>query len=271
MCGSVGMPTTAMAMPSSQVASATGGGSVTQVPVQQTADWTVYAPPTSPMPIQDALAGSATGTATMPAMPAPSGSGAPAGKDAKHGHIMIPRDKPVNQAKARKNLKATMEFFGNIKRTNKGLSFRPGSTMTHAKVGKELRKKFKKQYPNLPVPTHVMFSGKGKVPLGVMYASRDGDFDLGMGRKHQHFAGGAQMQHMWFTPEDLDLAFADTPGVSPIVRAHRELDFQPSERVLAAMAAGRTTVISDEDMAAMHSGGMDMGAATAASAAGHAH
>jgi len=277
MCGSVGTPTIPGAMAMPMAPQATGGGQVvTQASVPSSnKDWTIIDPETgldpTTQPIFDAMKGStAGGGMTMPTAPsAPTAPAAPAGKEAKHEHIMIPRDTPENPTRAKKILKATMSTFGKLKKTSKDITFRPGSTQTHGKISKELRQKFKKEHPGMPVPTHVTFAAKGTAALGVMYSSKDGDYDLGLGRKHQHFEGGAQMQHVWFTPKNMDLAFADTPGVSNIVRAYREPDFEPSERVKAAIANGETSIPSETMDASMP--GMSMAGMDTAATGGHAH
>jgi hypothetical protein len=134
--------------------------------------------------------------------------------DAKagHGHIMIPRTTPVDKQRARKIAKAVKSFFKDVKRSQ--VTFAKTGVKTHGVLPESMRKAFKAKYPDLPAPRSIVFPKGGKTPIGVVYNEKvnGANFDLGMGMKHKHSATGSEMEHVWFTPNDLALAYSDSSG-----------------------------------------------------------
>jgi hypothetical protein len=133
------------------------------------------------------------------------------------GHTVVERTKPVDKKRAKAIAKAVSEFFGTTKRGD--VTFKPGG-QTHGRLTDEARAAFKKKY-GLPAPRSVVFPKGGNKPIGVVYNEKvNGNFDLGMGVKHTHREGGNEMEHVWFTPGNLDLAYTDSgKGVAKQVQA----------------------------------------------------
>lgn len=164
----------------------------------------------------------AGGNPTQMAMPMPADT--KAGKHGKHhgtkgvkgnpnqgpgrmkGHMsIIPRSAPENPERAGAILDAVVQSFAHHGRA--GLDFK--NNQTHGYLSAAERREFTRRYPGLPAPNALVFEGKGTKPLGVVYRTSRGQFDLGMGARHQHHDGNDQMQHVWFTPGNLNLAFSD--------------------------------------------------------------
>ena len=126
-----------------------------------------------------------------------------------HDKTIIQRTRPEDRALATRNLNAVMEMFGDTKYAGL-VTKEPGGT--HGKLTPDMKAAFAKRYPGLPVPSSVVFAkgGVGK-PIGVVYSDKQ-SIDLGMGGNHQHKVGGTNMQHIWFVPNDLAVAFSDTEG-----------------------------------------------------------
>ncbi|MCW2927234.1 MAG: hypothetical protein JWM86_1202 [Thermoleophilia bacterium] len=131
--------------------------------------------------------------------------GAHAGMANHHGMAVHERTAPVNEAIARRNLAAVVQSFS--KHGRAGLDFK--NNRTHGYLSKAEQDRFRAQNPGLPVPQSLVFEPNSNVPIGVVYRSTIGKFDLGMGSSHQHKGANNEMQHLWFTPNHLDFAFSD--------------------------------------------------------------
>jgi hypothetical protein len=144
----------------------------------------------------------------MPGMPATKGMKMP--KGSSH-HMVMQRTTPVDTARAQKIANAVKQFFGGVKRSQ--VTFKQGGSGTHGVLPESLRKQFKAKYPDLPAPRSIVFPKGSSKPIGVVYNEKvNGNFDLGMGVKHKHSDAGNAMEHVWFTPSNLDLAYADSAG-----------------------------------------------------------
>jgi hypothetical protein len=174
-----------------------GGGATTQ---------TTEAGGASAAPTTTATADAMSGMDMIGQSPAQH-AGHTAGEHEKH---VVQRTAPVNQALAKKNLSAVMDFFGNFTRDK--LTFRtPGAT--HGKLSAAQKAAFHAKYPDLPVPNAVVFDKHGGKPIGVVYSQKGSPVELGMGNAHQHRGPDSVfMEHIWFTPNDLNTAFGDTEG-----------------------------------------------------------
>jgi hypothetical protein len=129
-------------------------------------------------------------------------------KMGKHGMAMKMRSEPINEKKAAKLATAVTEFYSDVKKSQVD----PGKNKTdqHYSIPKKMRKRFEKEYPGLKSPTTLVIDKKTDKPFGVMYMGdkKDGP-SLPAGNSHRHKDGGAFMQHVWFTPNDLGLAYGD--------------------------------------------------------------
>jgi hypothetical protein len=90
---------------------------------------------------------------------------------------------------------------------------------SHRVIPASVKAEWAKEYPNLPVPSEVVFDPKTHQAVGAMFTSSKGPVDLGMGAGHEHTAGGSFMQHIWFTPNDLTTAFSDTTDKTGAIAA----------------------------------------------------
>ncbi|MCW2924728.1 MAG: hypothetical protein JWM98_2132, partial [Thermoleophilia bacterium] len=150
-----------------------------------------------------AAAGHAHG-AGMAGMPGMGGAGGDA------HHIIIPRTTPEDPAKAKALLAATMQAFGGLTMQNTEGSAQGGPNSSHRKVPDALAKQFAATHPGMPVPKLIVFDTKTGTPIGAFFpGGKDKVPDLGMGTAHRHSADGPAMEHIWFTPDDLQLAFSD--------------------------------------------------------------
>jgi hypothetical protein len=126
--------------------------------------------------------------------------------EAGHSKTIHQRTAPVDRDLAKKNLGAVIDMFGNLTRDQ--LTFdKVGGT--HGKLSAAQKAAFHEKYPDLPVPNAVVFDAKGGKPIGVVYGGKTPP-ELGMGTSHTHGTSTHYMQHIWFTPNDLDFAFSDT-------------------------------------------------------------
>lgn len=130
------------------------------------------------------------------------------GKKGGHGVHSTERKGPEDPAKAQKYLDATVAHFKDFKRSD--LKFNEGKN-THGRLSPKQRAEFEKKFPGLEAPTAVVFPKKGgNAPIGVVYSqAKEKDFDLGMGSTHKHKGSKNAMQHVWFTPQNLEFAFSD--------------------------------------------------------------
>jgi hypothetical protein len=149
------------------------------------------------------------------------GAGPNAGKHQHHGMRIIKRDRPDDLARAQRNFDAVYGSFRTHGRA--GLDFK--NNQTHGYISAAEQAAFRRQHPGLPVPQSIVFREGSNTPIGVTYRTTDPNFDLGMGDLHDHTNdnGSSRMQHIWFTPGDLRLAFSDvehgmTGGMSAVMR-----------------------------------------------------
>jgi hypothetical protein len=137
------------------------------------------------------------------------GHGEHAGAHNHHGMSIKQRSKPVDPALAQRNLDAVYSTFA--KHTRQGLDFK--NNQTHGYLSEQERSAFRRQNPGLHVPQSLVFREGSNTPIGAVYrtgAGASGDFDLGMGDRHAHNDHpGSEMQHIWFTPNNLQFAFSD--------------------------------------------------------------
>ena len=135
--------------------------------------------------------------------------GAGGAAEGAHGKHVHRRTAPEDRGRARRNLDAVMQVFGDLRRDQ--VSFKkPGAT--HGHLSDAQKAEFRRRFPGLPVPNAVVFPAKGGgKPVGVVYGGKQAP-DLGMGNSHTHGSSKHYMQHIWFTPNDLDFAFSDTEG-----------------------------------------------------------
>ena len=134
---------------------------------------------------------------------------------------IIRRQTPADTALATRNFNAVYSMFKGHGRA--GLDFK--NNQTHGYIGAAERAAVHRANPGLPVPESIVFREGSNTPIGVTYRTKDPNFDLGMGDRHDHTNdnGTSQMQHIWFTPGDLQLAFSDvshgmTGGMSAVMR-----------------------------------------------------
>lgn len=185
------------------------------------------APMATPMP--STSAGGAMPDAGMPAAPVVPSSHASHGVDAlggppsKHAHggggkphqsqshgahdkHVVQRTAPENRKRAKAILDASISMFGNT-RANK---FKPSRNAggDHRQLTDAMKAEWTRRLPGLPVPGSVVIDQKTGRTQGAVFILRDGA-DLGMGTAHRHEGGRATMQHVWFTPGNMDLAFSD--------------------------------------------------------------
>jgi hypothetical protein len=129
-------------------------------------------------------------------------------------HTEYVRTSPVDMAKAQRVMQASMQLLapltwegteGNTWATNGA----PNPNAGHRNVPESVRAEWKRLYPDLPVPNVVTFDQKTHVATGAMFVGGTKPVDLGMGAGHQHEAGKAFMQHIWFTPSNYEVAFND--------------------------------------------------------------
>ena len=131
---------------------------------------------------------------------------------------VVSRTKPRDAALAQRNFEAVHSFFKDHGRRD--VEFR--KTQSHGFISKADRAAFQQRYPNLPVPESVVFRRQGTSPMGVTYSTTNQQFDLGLGTQHAHSGHEERMQHIWFTPGDMELAFSDVehgmaPGMSKVM------------------------------------------------------
>jgi hypothetical protein len=128
--------------------------------------------------------------------------------DSGHERVILQRVGQDDTARANRVFQAAMEMFDNIS-VDQTLPDpeRPGTD--HRRVSPEMKQQWKERYPGLPVPNRVIFDLKSGRSMGLLFVGGEKAPDLGMGALHQHNAGGAIMQHIWFTPGNMELAFGD--------------------------------------------------------------
>jgi hypothetical protein len=137
--------------------------------------------------------------------------------------FMVPRTAPEDRARAQANLDAVQEFFKDHGRA--GLNF--GHTKTHGVLSAKDRAAYKaflkkRGTPDLAVPSALVVPQGANKPMGAVYRTNQGAFDLGMGTRHQHHEGADEMQHLWFTNK-LDLAYSDVKfGMG--ARIHKKIE-----------------------------------------------
>jgi hypothetical protein len=119
----------------------------------------------------------------------------------EHERVILQRTTPNDTALAKRILQASLTLFGSL-----GM---PAGGKTHVPLTAAQKSQWSSQNPGLPVPNQVVFDAKSGRAVGMLFVGGDKAKDLGMGALHQHAAGGAIMQHIWFTPSNLDLAFGD--------------------------------------------------------------
>lgn len=132
------------------------------------------------------------------------------GKNRRHGNhrmLVTQRTAPPDEARARRTLKAAMDMFSDARYEQMLPGRNPESN--HRRIPEKLLAEWKRRYPDMPVPRAVVFDLDSRKPIGVVFRSDD-RIDLGMGPQHQHNAGADYMQHIWFVPNDLELAYSDT-------------------------------------------------------------
>ena len=125
------------------------------------------------------------------------------------GKIEHMRSAPEDRARAQRVLEANMEIFGDLRYEDTAPSRDDKPNGDHRDIPPAKIKEFQARFPDLPVPREVVYNMKTMRVNGVVYANGKSPADLGLGAMHQHRAGGGYMQHVWFTPGDLELAYSD--------------------------------------------------------------
>ncbi|MCW2921323.1 MAG: hypothetical protein JWL76_1197 [Thermoleophilia bacterium] len=149
------------------------------------------------------------GANAMPGMKMGGDHGAHADEGHHHGMKIIQRSTAPNPALAQKNFSAVYSTFRS--HTRQGLEFRNNNT--HGYLPKTERDAYHRANPGLPVPESLVFREGSNTPIGIVFRSTTAgpSMDLGAGDRHDHTGdkGNSQMQHIWFTPNNLDFAFSD--------------------------------------------------------------
>lgn len=193
------------------------GASAVGTPVPGVDAGSAVSAPASAMPSMAGMdmSGATTGAATvagggmtsMAGMKLPANPGAimPMGKA---GMAMKLRSAPIDAAKAQRLATAVTSFFANVTKSQ----VTPGVNKTdqHFHIPKAMQQHFERQNPGLKSPTTLVFDKKTNRPFGVMYmGDKQGGPNLPMGNSHRHHPDTAFMEHIWFTPNDLGLAYGD--------------------------------------------------------------
>lgn len=132
--------------------------------------------------------------------------------DGKH---VVARSTPEDRGRAAQVLQITMGLLRTIPfGSTPGSNNSPDPNATHRTVPPEIQAQLKAA--GVPVPNGVVFDKAGGTAVGAFYVKKG---DLGMGVQHQHVTNGPEMQHMWFVPSDLDLAFSDVAQKSTAIAA----------------------------------------------------
>jgi hypothetical protein len=122
-------------------------------------------------------------------------------------HSMVVRTSAPDPARARRIYDASARLLGGLTWSNTAGSGRADSN--HRTIPQSIKDQWKKLYPDLPVPSNVVFNQQSHELLGAMFVgSRTEMPDLGMGDGHEHRANGLMMQHVWFIPNNMQMAFA---------------------------------------------------------------
>lgn len=119
----------------------------------------------------------------------------------EHDKVTLQRTTANDTARAKRILQASLNLFG-------GSSIAPGGK-THVPLSGAQKAQWSQAHPDLPVPNQLVYDARSGRAVGMLFVGGDKAKDLGMGQLHQHEAGGAIMQHIWFVPDNLDLAFGD--------------------------------------------------------------
>lgn len=149
---------------------------------------------------------------------APAGTHAAAHGAAAHGVHVHPRTAPPDPARAQAVLDATLGAFAAARASD----FAPSPRgKTHLKLTPQQENAFRAAFPGVPVPRSVMFDKATGQALAAVYVRKDRPVDLGLGPAHRHGPDRPYMQHVWFTPGRLELAFSDTTRRAEALRAVR--------------------------------------------------
>jgi hypothetical protein len=132
-------------------------------------------------------------------------------------HVTIVRTSANDTARATRVMQASLKLLGPL--TMHNTQGKSGPTDDHRVIPASVKAQWQAQYPDLPVPNLVVFDKASGKAVGALFVGGTKAKDLGMGTMHEHSAGGAIMQHMWFVPGDLQLAFSDTTRKAEAIKA----------------------------------------------------
>jgi hypothetical protein len=132
-------------------------------------------------------------------------------------HVLIKRTSGNDTARAQRVMQAAMKLLAPLKWGD--THGKENDNQDHRVIPESVKAQWKKEFPDLPVPNLVVFDKKSQRPVGALFVGGEQAKDLGMGTLHQHNAGGAIMQHMWFIPNNMDLAFSDTTQKQTAIQA----------------------------------------------------
>jgi hypothetical protein len=139
------------------------------------------------------------------------GTSGMSGMSGSHASHETTRTAPVDRARAQRVFDATLRLLGNLTYAQTSSAPMNEPNGTHRAIPASVIAQWRREYPDLPVPTTIVFSqkGGGRVVGANFVGGRNQPVDLGMGAGHQHQAGKPVMQHVWLTPGNRDLAFSD--------------------------------------------------------------
>jgi hypothetical protein len=133
-------------------------------------------------------------------------------------HSTIKRTSANDPARAARVMQASLKLLSGL-RYDQTLPGSINPNGDHRKIPDSVKAQWKAQYPDLPVPNVLVFDKKSGTAVGVMFVGGAKAPDLGMGLLHEHTEDGAIMQHMWFVPGNMELAFSDTTRKAEAVKA----------------------------------------------------
>jgi hypothetical protein len=125
-----------------------------------------------------------------------------------HDKIILQRSAPEDRAKAARILQAAMEFTRGLGMHNTEPAEASKPDGDHRRIPLAVRRAFE-EATGLKSPGMIVIDRKSGMAIGALFSNGQRGFDLGMGTSHKHKADGNAMQHVWFAPDNLDLAFSD--------------------------------------------------------------
>jgi hypothetical protein len=132
-------------------------------------------------------------------------------------HSTIVRTSANDPARAKRVMQAALQLLAPL--TWSQTTGKTSPDADHRVIPASVKAQWKAQFPDLPVPNLVVFDKQSQRPVGALFVGGQKAPDLGMGTMHEHTENGAIMQHMWFVPNDMDLAFSDTTQKAAAIKA----------------------------------------------------